>query len=92
MRGEGHRALHGCSVLEFNLRLTCFPSWGEGVKLDSDYSGSAALSPIFCSNLLVRSFSSLCWRIALATVPIIRCGVTLSLALRVLDYFERNVP
>lgn len=47
---------HGCSVLESNLRLARFLRVGKGAKLDSDYSGSAASSPIFCSNLLVRSF------------------------------------
>ena len=56
MRGEGRRGLHGWSVLESNLRLACFLPAGKRVKLDSDYSGCAASSPIFYSNLLVRSF------------------------------------
>jgi hypothetical protein len=48
-RGEGCQCGHYvCLVLESNLRLThLLPFRGRGVKLDSDYSGSAPWSQIF---------------------------------------------
>ena len=46
-RGEGYQGGHLCPVLESNLRLTHLLPSGKGVKLDSDYSGSAPSSQIF---------------------------------------------